>query len=552
MSPATSTASEKSVETAIPRSGHALSGLGVLLRFNLRRDRVRLPMWILGTTLAIVATAASFPSLYATAEERAAALMTIDNPGTTALIGAVYGDEYTYGTMTGHETLAMTGVLAALMSIFTLVRHTRLEEETGRAELVRSSVVGRHASTGAAFVVVVGANIALALALMLGLGALGIETITWSGSLLYGASVAAVGLVFTGVAAVSTQLTENARTASSIAGLLLAAAYVLRAIGDVGAGWISWLSPIGWSQATEVYFSNNWTPLALSAGGSLLLLLVAVRLGRRRDVGAGYFGTRPGPPEASPSLKGPLSLATRLLRGNIIGWSIAMFLFGIMYGPVLSEADSFLDDLPIMAEFLPEAGDASGSELFGAMIISVAAILCAVPAVLAVLRMRAEETSGRAAPLLATALPRVRWVGSYLTVALVGGAVVLLMLGLGMGIGAGWALDDMGWVGKSVMAAMSYLPATAVLIGFAALLFGFVPAGTSWAWGPLGLAIIVMYFGELLNFPQWLINVSPYSHVAQQPAAPFEIAPLLWLALLAIALATAGLVGIRRRDIQDS
>ena len=535
-----------------PQRSGALTGLGPLLRLNLRRDRVRLPLWILGTTLAAVGTAASYPSLYPGAEDRAAALVTINNPGTTALIGAVYGSgEYTYGIMVGHQLLALIAVLAGLMSIFTLVRHTRLEEETGRAELVRSSVVGRHASTVAAVSVVVGANVVLALLLTVGLASLGIETVTWQGSAIFGAAVGAVGLVFTGLAAVSVQLTESARTASSIAGLSLAAAYVLRAIGDVGEGWVSWLSPFGWSQATESFAGNSWPPLGISLAVAVLLLVVAVPLSRRRDVGAGLFGTRPGPASAGASLGSPLGLAVRLLRAGIVGWSLALLLFGLMYGPVLSEADSFLEDLPIMAEFLPEIGDATGSELFGATIIAVAAILAAVPAVQIVLRLRAEETAGRAGPLLATPVSRVRWVGSSLVVAVVGGAVVLLALGLGLGLGAAWALSDAGWIGAAVGAALSYLPATAVLVGAAVLLFGVVPRATAWSWAPLGFAVVVMYFGGLLDFPQWLMNLSPFSHVPQQPAAPFELVPLLWLTAIATVLGAAGLAGIRRRDVLD-
>ncbi|MEE6280422.1 ABC transporter permease [Georgenia sunbinii] len=550
MSTATTTAPQ--THRAPQRAG-ALTGLGTLLRFNLRRDRVRLPVWILGTVLATVSTAVSYESIYPTAADRAAALLTINNPGTTALIGAVYGDgDYTYGIMVGHQLVALISVLAALMSIFTLVRHTRLEEETGRAELVRASVVGRHAGTVAAVTVVVGANVVLALLLAVGLGSLGIDTVTWEGSLLFGAAIGAVGLVFAGVAAVSVQLTENARTASSIAGLTLAAAYVLRAIGDVGEGWISWLSPIGWSQATETYDSNSWAPLGISLAAAVLLLGVAVPLSRRRDVGAGLFGTRPGPASAGGLLGSPLGLAVRLLRGTVIGWGLALFLFGIMYGPVLSEADTFLEDLPIMAEFLPDIGDATGAELFGATVLAVAAILAAVPAVQIALRLRAEETAGRAGPLLATPVSRVRWVGAYLTVAVVGGAVVLLALGLGMGLGAGWSLSDMSWVGAAVGAALSYLPATAVLVGVAALLFGVAPRAAGWAWAPLGFAVVVMYFGGLLDFPQWLIDVSPYAHVPQQPAAAFDLAPLLWLTGIAAVLVAAGLAGVRRRDVLDA
>lgn len=533
-------------------SGSSLAGLGTLLRFQLRRDRVRLPVWILGITLAVVSTAVSFPAIYPTAEDRAGALQTIDNPGTTALIGAVYGGaDYTYGIMVGHQLLGLICVVAALMSIFTLVRHTRAEEEAGRTELLRSSVVGRHASAVAAVILVGGANVMLALALAVGLGSLGIETITWEGSVLFSAGVAAVGLVFAGVAAVTAQLTESARTASSSAGLLLALAYVLRAMGDVSNETISWFSPIGWAQATQVYRADDWAPLAIALGAAAALVVASVLLSRRRDVGAGVLGTRPGPARGGILLQGPFGLAWRLSRGTVIGWSIGLLVFGLLYGPVLSEASTYLDDLPIMAEFLPDA-QASGAELFGATVIAVTAILCAIPAVQVVLRLRSEETAGRVGPLLTTPLSRTRWMAASVVLAVLTAVVVLGVTGLGIGLGAAYSMDDAAWVAASVGAGVSYLPAVAVVIGVGALLVGWLPRVAGWAWALVGFAAVVMYFGGILDLPQWLIDVSPFSHVPQQPAVDFDGVPLAWLMLVALVLMAAGLAGVRRRDMHDT
>ncbi len=531
----------------------ALVGLGVLVRFILRRERVRLPLWLLVITVMLVGSAAAFPGLYPTPQERAAAALTIDNPGTTALIGPVYrAHDYTYGVMLGHETIAIGGVIVALMSIFTLVRHTRAEEETGRAELVRSTVVGRHAGSVAALLVTAGANVVLALLLTVGLGSLGVESITWSGSLLYGAALASVGLVFAGVAAVTVQLTEHARGASSLAGLMLAVAYALRAAGDVGDGTLSWFSPLGWAYATHVYDADRWAPLAVSLAVTIALVALAVPLSRRRDVGLGLVPARPGRPTASAALTTPLGLAVRLNRANILGWAIGAFAFGAAYGPVLTEAERFLAELDVMGEFMPDVAGASGSELFAATLVVVVAIVCTVPAVQTVLRLRAEETAGRADPLLATPMTRVRWAGSALVVALAGGAFVLLVFALGFGLTAGRALEEPDWVGRTVVAAASYLPATWVAVGLAVALFGLVPRVTAWAWAVVGHAVVVVYFAKLLDFPEWFVDLSAFSHVASAPAEDVDLSPLLVLTGVAAVLVVAGLVGLRRRSVAVS
>lgn len=530
----------------------SFAGLGELIRFILRRDRVRIPLWILGIWLSVVGTAATFPSIYPEAADRLGALLTINNPGTTALIGAVYGDgDYTYGIMVGHQLLGLIGITAALMSIFTVVRHTRAEEESGRAELIRSAVVGRNAPTAAALIVVIGANIVLAFALAVGLITLGIETITWQGSLLFGVAVGAVGIVFAAVATVTVQLTENARTASSSAGLILAASYVVRAIGDVSNETISWFSPIGWAQATKTYDANRWAPLLLPLALAVILIGASVLLSRRRDLGAGLLSTRPGPAGAGFALRGPIGLVWRLNRGVITGWGIGLFVFGLMYGPVLSEAETFLQDLPIMAEFLPET-EATGAQLFGALVIAVSAILATVPPVQVMLRMRSEETAGRVAPLLSTPLARSHWLISNIVISLLAAVVVLLLTGVGIGLGAGWSMQEWSWVGESTIAALSYLPAVTAVLGLAVLLVGWLPRMAGAAWTMVVFAAVVMYFGGLLNFPQWLMNISPFTHIPQQPAFDFDAVPLVWLAGLSVVLLAIGTVGMNRRDILDT
>lgn len=530
----------------------ATTGLGELVRLALRRDRVRLPGWIGSIVAATAGTAASFPTTYPDAQARLGALMTIDNPGTTALVGPLYGEgDYTYGIMVGHQLLGMVAVVAALMSIFTVVRHTRAEEESGRAELVRAAPVGRTAPALAALVVAVGANLVLAAGLTLALGGLGIETVTWRGSALFGAAVGAVGLVLAGVASVTAQLTEHARAASSMAGLVLAAAFVVRATGDVSVEGLSWASPIGWAQATEPFYADDGAPLALALGLAVVLLAGAVVLGRRRDLGSGLLTARPGPARAGSALSGPFGLAWRTSRGSLVGWTLGVFFFGLFYGPILSESSTFLDNVPVLEEFVPDV-EASVAELFAAMIIAVVAIICAIPALQTVLRLRTEETSGRAGPLLATALSRTRWALANHVLALLAGAVVLTAGGLGLGLGAAWSMDEPSWVGTATGAALAYLPAVAVVVGLGALLHGWVPRAVGAAWLPVVVGFFFSYFGELLDLPQAVLDVSPFTHVSQQPAVAFEAAPLAWLSLVALLAIGLGLAGLRRRDLLDA
>ncbi len=536
--------------TATPRGVRPLAGTGSLVRFILRRDRVRLPVWIVATVGLVLSSVASLPDFFPTAADRQARADLVDNPTFAALTGPGYGtDNYTFGAMVANEYISFTAVIVALMSIFLVVRHTRAEEQAGRTELLRSAVVGRYASTAAVLIVVGAANVLIGLLLALGLPAT-LTELSMSGSLLFGAGIASVGLVFTGGAALTAQLTEQSRAASGIAGAALAVAYTIRAIGDMGDRTASWLSPIGWAQAPRAYVDERWWPLLLSAGLTGALVAVTLRIAAGRDLGAGIVRPRPGPASASGGLSTPLGLAVRLQRGSLIGWGVGLFLLGLTYGSFVSEVEEFASDNEIFEDFLVNAGEASFVDSFAATITVFIALLAAGFAIQSTLRLRGEETAGRAEPVLAAAVSRRDWLTSHLGVALVGSAGMLLLTGLGLGTTAAATTGDGSWVGRMLGASLIHVPAVWLVIGVTVALIGLAPRVTILSWVVLAYGLVVFYLGGLLNFPDWLHNLSPFGHTPRVPAADFMLAPLLALTALAAALIATGLMAFARRDLR--
>lgn len=548
----TATSHTVSRQQTVPRSsgrGAALAGTGTLIRFILRRDRVRLPIWIGLLTAASYLTLSSFTGAYPTAASRQNAAVLVENPALVAMVGRNYSPgDYTYGAMMGQQMLAFTAIFVALMGILLLVRHTRTDEEAGRAELVRATVVGRHAQLTASIVVVGGAIVVIGALTAIGMAAMNVESITPGGSALYGAALAAVGLAFVGITAITVQVFESGRAAAGGAGALLGVAYVLRAAGDVGDGTLSWLSPIGWAQATEVYVNDYWWPLAIAVVFTAATVVAGYVFSTRRDVGAGLKAPRPGRARAGTVLTRPLGLALRLHRGSLIGWSVAMLLLGASYGSVVSEVDTMMDD----SEFFREMMAGLGGDFTASFLATISAVLAmagGIYVILAVQRMRSEETAGRVEPLLATAVGRLQWAASHLVVALVGAVWLLLASGLGFGLTAAVSVGDNGLIGELLAAALAYSPALWVVGGVAMLLFGFVPRWTPLSWIVIIYAFVVVYFGPILKTPDWMNNLSPFGHVPDLPVASFDAVPLLILTAVAAAVVGAGLVGLRRRDI---
>ena len=526
-----------------------VTGTGAVIRSMLRRDRVRIPVWILAIGLSVMGSVASFAKTYPTAADRQARAKVLDNAVAQLFVGPGDGrDHYTFGAMTANELLPLTSVAVALMSIFLVVRHTRAEEESGREDLIRSTAVGRHATPVATVAVVGGANLVLAALLTVGLPA-SLDGLSTTGSLAFAAAIAAVGFVFTGVALVVAQLTVSARAALGISSIAMGGAYLVRAVGDMGGGALSWLSPFGWATETRAYVDERWWTLLLSATAAAGLFAGAIAINARRDVGAGVLAERPGPAAGSRWLGTPIGLAVRLQRATLLWWGLSMFLLGAVYGGVADQAAKLYDDISTLDDYLARIGAADPADQYLALTLFIAALIAAGYAIQSVLRLRGEEAAGRAEPVLVTPTSRGRWVGSHLLIALGGSVGLLVAFGLGAGSTRASSTGDAGELPRLIGAALAYSPALWVFAGIATLLFGVVPRLVGVAWAILGVLAFIGFLGPVLQLPDWAFQLSPVEHVPRLPVADFDGAPLAILTAIAAALVTAGLAAFGRRDL---
>ena len=526
-----------------------LTGTATLIRFILRQDRVRLPIWVLGIAVSLMGSVASFGSTYPTQADRQARAKVLDSAAAQLFVGPGYGtDHYTFGAMTANELLPFSAIVVALMSVFLVVRHTRAEEEDGRAELVRAGVVGRHAATAATLVVVCGAQLVLALLLTFGLPA-SLSELSTSGSFAFAAALAGVGIVFAGITVLIAQLTANARTALGISSMVLGVTYLVRAVGDMTGTHLAWLSPFGWATEMRAYVDVRWWPLLLSLVVSLGLIVVAIRVNAQRDLGGGVIADRPGRPEASPLLGSPLGLAFRLQRASLIAWSVSLFLLGLVYGSIADQAASLYEDISSLDDYLARIGAADPADQYLAITLSISAVIAVGYAVQSTLRARGEETKSRAEPLLSAAVSRTQWVGSHLVMALGGSVVMMFAYGLGLGISRAISASDIGELPRLVGSALAYTPSLWVFVGVAVLLFGLVPRAVGAAWAFLGFVAFAGFLGPLLQLPDWVYDLSPVDRIPNVPVADFSVWPLIGLTLIAVAMIAIGLVGFRRRDL---
>jgi ABC-2 type transport system permease protein len=528
------------------------SRTGRLSRFILRRDRIRLSVWMASIVLLNVLTAASFTGLYMSEEEQQAIAGTMENPAMTAMVGPGYGlDNYHEGAMMGHQMLLFMAVVTAIMNILLVTRHTRADEEEGRIELVRSLPVGRLSTLASTLIVMTGVNTAVALLTGFGLAAVGIESIDLGGSLLFGAALGVAGLFFAAITALFAQLSDNGRGTVGFSFAVLGVAYLIRAIGDVSSEPLALASPLGLILRTEVYVNNYWWPAAVTAVVAIVIAGLALILNLRRDLDAGFLPSRAGKKYASTFLQSPFGLSVRLQRTSLIAWAVGMFVLGLSYGSVMGDLEMFFESSEMMREILAPESGLSLTEQYLTMLMAVIAMICTVPPLMMMLKLKGEEKKGRIGHLLTRVVSRTRMMGSYFLLALLTSVGMLFLAMFGLWSAAASVMDDPLAFGVVFEAAMVYLPAVWIMIGVAVFLIGVVPKVTGLIWAYLGYTFLVVYLGELLQFPEWLKNLSPFGHVPQLPVEEMNITALTLLTLIAAALVVAGFTGYNRRDVSE-
>ena len=528
----------------------SFKGTGRLARFIFRRDRIRIPLWLIGICSFTFAVPVSLAELYGLQEQRDMLAQTMQNPAMTAMLGPADFNNFTLGVMVAHEMVLFTALTVGLMSILLVTRHTRGDEESGRIEMIRSLPVGRLSSLNATLGVYTIANILLAVVIGLGLFSLHIESMDLEGSLLYGATLGGTGIFFAGVVALLAQITESSRSVIGFSIAILLLSYIVRGIGDVSSEALSWFSPLGWVTKTGIYGENNWLPIVIMLGVSIILFILANYLNAVRDLGAGFLPSRPGRKNASTILQSPIGLAIRLQRTGMISWAIGMFVLGASYGSILGDLNSFFEGNDMVKQMFAQEEGYSPTEQFVSMIIMVMAIIATIPPVMAMNKLYGEEKKGRIEHLLGRAVSRTRLMGSYLVIAVVNGFVMVSLSTIGLWVAGVSVMEEPFSFGSIYEIGIVYYPAMLVMISVSTLLIGYRQRFTSLIWLYVLYTFIVLYMGGLLQLPDWIGKMTPFGYIPKIPMEDMTWLPLMILVIVAVVFAVLGFVGYKRRDIE--
>jgi ABC-2 type transport system permease protein len=469
------------------------------------------------------------------------------NPGLRLL----YGEPHNVATVDGYTAWRVGGVLAIAAAAFGLlaaVRALRGEEEAGRAELTLAGIVSRRMAYLSAMAAIGAATLILWAAEFAGFAFGGLPI---AGSAYLALATVLVIPVFAGAGAVASQLASTRRIALEIGSGAVALFFLLRVIADTvaGAGWLRWLTPLGWAEEMRPFAGPQPVVLLLPVAASALLLLVAARLGATRDIGSGLLPERAGGTSLR-LLSSPTAQALRSQRDSLIAWAGSFAVFAFILGVVSSSVSS--SGIPAgVDKQIAKLGagsitSASGylALIFFVYVLGISLFVCAQMG-----SARREEAGQQLETLLALPVGRTGWLTGRLLLAAGGAVAIALLTGLltWAGVVAGGTSVSLG---QMLEAGANCLPVALLFLGIAALAYAAAPrASAAISYGLLVLGFLWQAVGALLGAPSWLVGLTPFGHVALVPAEPFRAVDAVVMIGIGVAAAAVGLAVFRRRDL---
>ncbi|HYO20088.1 MAG TPA: hypothetical protein VES02_15650 [Dermatophilaceae bacterium] len=445
-------------------------------------------------------------------------------------------------------------LLVAVWALLTTSRLLRGEEDVERTDLVLAGPVRATRATALSLVVVAAAALLIGIATTAAMLASGTGV---RGSTLFGLGLAGVTATFASVAAVTSQLVNVRRRAAALAAGVLAVAYILRMVGNStdARSWVRWATPLGWMDELKPYGDPDLRALVPMLVAPVLLAALAVMLRARRDTGGALLANEGGHEPNLRLLGSPAAFAWRSNRAVLLGWIVGLGAYAAVMGALISTMIDWLAQDKSYQQIMGDLGldEALTTQGFLAMIGIIFGVAIALQVAWRMGAARGEEESGRVEAVLARPVSRLRWLGGHALLSLLGGVLLLAATGTALWLGvAASGSNEITW-DDAMRSVLNTLPVVVLIGGLAVLSFGLLPRLTVAI--PVTVTVvgyIVTLVGPALSWPAWVLNMSPFTHLAWVPAVPWAATAGIVLTCLGLVLSGAGLLAFHRRDVVGS
>lgn len=525
-----------------------------LTRFYLRRDWLKIVLWLVCLAGLMVAAAAKFNGLYSTDAAISSIATTLKTPAMVSLFGVFTASEpYSPAVIYAMEMAVFMGLFIAMMNIYFAVKNTRAEEDSGISELMFSHAVGRFAQLTAVIIELVVINLIFGIVASLGLQVSGMNGINLNGSLLFGFGLAFFGLMFAAISLLMAQLSDNARGATVLSYAVMGIMYIVRMMTDVQNPDYTWWTPFGWIEKLSVYVDNNWWPVIAMLGFGATVIGVTFVANAHRDLAAGMLATRAGRKRASRFLQGPFTLLLRLERTPIIVWAVGLFVLGASYGSIFGTVGDIMKTNPMLGSMIGTTGVHAANRTiileFASMLSVIFVILATVPSMQIILRINSDDKKGWMEQIHSKSVSRLHLYASYLGLAVIVGVISLLLMILGMAMAGNIGVDSPVSLDRFMRAFYGYLPPLLLVLGIGTLFSGLLPRLQVIVWIVPVYGFFSLYLGKLIDLPKWAQRLTPYGWINKIPLHQVDVSLSLWLVCAAVFLFVVGYLAYQRRDL---
>ncbi|HZU45678.1 MAG TPA: ABC transporter [Mycobacterium sp.] len=472
-----------------------------------------------------------------------------ENPGIRVLSGPPVALDDP-GGFTVWRTGTPLSVLASVWIMLAATRITRGEEDARRWDLLLAGrlriadVVVRYLAA------LVGSATLIGVAVAAGLLAVRTEP---TGAVIHAAGITGIALTFAMTALLAAQVMPRRSSATGVTVAALGVGLLLRMISDGvhQLAWSAWATPFGLTARAAPYADNRIVPLIVLAAFPTVLAGATLFAARHRDLGEGIVVVPASRPPRTRLLQSIGGFALRRAGPTLVGWATGIAASFFLVGAMLVYIVELFQRSPRLAELAAAAG-MGGHALVPVLAADLFSLLPVATGLYAAMRlaiMVADEKAGRWALLFAQPISRVRLVSAEIMVT-VGGVVALhccaavAVWGGAKITGAALQLSD------SLAGALNSLPLALLAAGAAAVGVGWLPfaAGAMGAL-PVVIGFMVNVIMQTAHAPRWVVNLSPWAHLAAVPYTPPNWAATAILLLIGAVLTALGVYGYARRDL---
>jgi ABC-2 type transport system permease protein len=454
------------------------------------------------------------------------------------------------GGFTVWRTGPSVSVFASVWIMLATTRITRGEEDGRRWDLLLAGRLRMADVVVRCLVALVGSATLIGVAVAAGLLAARTEP---TGAVIHAVGITCVALTFATTALLAAQVMPSRSGATGLTVAALGVGLMLRMIADGShqLAWLGWATPFGLTARAAPYADNRIVPLIVLGAFPIVLAGAALFAGRHRDLGDGIVAVPGSRRPRIRLLQSTGGFALRRTGWTTLGWATGIAAYFLLVGAMLASILGLFQTNPRFAELAP-AARTGGHELVNVVAAALFSLLAVATGLYAAMRlatMVADEKAGRWTLLFAQPISRVRLVSTEIMVTV--GGVVALHCSAAVAVWSGTKITGAPLqLSDSLAGALNSVPVALLAAGGAALGVGWLPSAAG-AIGALPVVggFLVNVIMQTTNAPGWVVNLSPWTHLAAVPDTPPNWAATTIFLLIGAILTALGVYGYVQRDL---